>query len=139
MSVATALERLRLDTSFMANVSAWERLPSRPARHAPFPEGLDPALVQAAERLGTAPLYTHQAAAIEAAFAGENPVVVTTTASGKSLAYNLPVLQRWRRTRRPRYQTCCRRPAAPSQSSSVRMMATHRRLSAARCVSRRDC
>ena len=44
-------------------------------------------------RGGTAPLFTHQAAAVEAALDGENVVVVTGTASGKTLCYNLPVLQ----------------------------------------------
>jgi DEAD/DEAH box helicase domain-containing protein len=40
-----------------------------------------------------APLFTHQAAAVDAALAGENVVIVTGTASGKTLCYNLPVIQ----------------------------------------------
>jgi len=94
MPLPEALERMRLDRGFMDNVSAWERLPPRPAHYAPLPDGLDPRLESALRQLGTAPLYTHQAAAVEAALAGDNPVVVTTTASGKTLCYNLPVLQR---------------------------------------------
>lgn len=93
MSIEDALERLRLDASFMKNVSAWERLPARPARYADFPTNLDPRLIAALRERDTAPLYTHQAEAVEAALDGENVVVVTGTASGKTLCYNLPVLQ----------------------------------------------
>jgi DEAD/DEAH box helicase domain-containing protein len=93
MSIHQALEALRLDTQFMRNVTAWERLPARPARYAEFPAGLDARLVAALRERDTAPLYLHQAAAVKAALAGENVVVVTGTASGKTLCYNLPVLQ----------------------------------------------
>jgi DEAD/DEAH box helicase domain-containing protein len=93
MPVLDALERLRRDAGFMANVRAWERLPPRPARYADMPAGLSPRLLAALRQRGTSPLFTHQAAAVEAALAGENLVVVTGTASGKTLCYNLPVLQ----------------------------------------------
>jgi DEAD/DEAH box helicase domain-containing protein len=93
MTVKNVLERLRLDAQFMSNVSAWERLPARPARHVPFPEAMHPRLINALHESGHAPLYSHQGAAIEAALAGENVVVVTGTASGKTLCYNVPVLQ----------------------------------------------
>ncbi|MBM3121006.1 MAG: DEAD/DEAH box helicase [Chloroflexi bacterium] len=93
MPVLDALERLRRDAGFMANVRAWERLPPRPARYAEPPAGLSPRLLAALRQRGTSPLFTHQAAAVEAALAGENLVVVTGTASGKTLCYNLPVLQ----------------------------------------------
>lgn len=94
MSVERTLERLRIDRGFMDNVSAWEKIPTRAAHYADFPEGLDPRLIAAVRALGTAPLYTHQSAAVEAALAGENLVIVTATASGKTLGYNLPVVQR---------------------------------------------
>lgn len=93
MDLATLLDQLRLDPRFMENVAAWERIPARPARYAEFPAGLDERLIAMLRRVGTAPLYTHQAQAIEAALAGENVVLVTGTASGKSLAYHLPALQ----------------------------------------------
>lgn len=93
MSLADALDRLRYDPNFMENVTAWEELPPRPARYAEFPQKLDPRLISTLRELGTAPLYTHQAAAVDAALDGENVVVVTGTASGKTLCYNLPILQ----------------------------------------------
>jgi DEAD/DEAH box helicase domain-containing protein len=93
MSVIDALEGLRRDPTFMAHVSAWERLPARPARYADAPARLSARVMAALRERGTAPLYTHQAAAVEAALDGEDIVVVTGTASGKTLCYNLPVLQ----------------------------------------------
>ena len=67
--------------------------PSADARLAPFPEDLDPGLAAALERSGISQLYSHQAEAFEAAKAG-NVILTTATASGKSLAFNLPVLNR---------------------------------------------
>ena len=80
----------------MDHVAAWEVLPARPAHHAPYPHALDPALIRAIEKMGTAPLFSHQAEAISAALDHHNLVVVTGTASGKSLCYNLPVIQHLR-------------------------------------------
>jgi DEAD/DEAH box helicase domain-containing protein len=93
MSIQAVLERLRLDPGIMANVSAWERIPARPASYGDFPASLAPRLINALRQQNTTPLYTHQAAAVGAALDGENVVVVTGTASGKTLCYNLPVLQ----------------------------------------------
>lgn len=92
MAVEHTLNRLRLDGKFMKNVAAWQRMPARPARTAEFPQGLNPVLVGALRQRGLAPLYTHQARAVQSALAGENVVVVTGTASGKTMCYNLPVL-----------------------------------------------
>src|SRR6202050_4782751 len=66
-----------------------------PAREAPvraMPAWVRPELAAAYHAKGIEKLYTHQAAAAELAHAGENFVVVTPTASGKTLCYNLPVL-----------------------------------------------
>ncbi|MGH2592979.1 MAG: DEAD/DEAH box helicase, partial [Anaerolineae bacterium] len=92
MPVTHVLDQLRADRYFMRNVAAWERLPARAARCAPAPAALDPRLIDALRTRGIDQLYTHQGAAIESALRGENPVVVTATASGKTLCYNLPVL-----------------------------------------------
>lgn len=92
MSVVEALESLRRDSRFMQNVSAWERLPARPASYADFPDALNPRLLAAVRALGIPELFVHQAAAARAALEGESLVVVTGTASGKTLCYNLPVL-----------------------------------------------
>jgi len=76
----------------MRCVTAWERIPAWPARVAPWSGELDPRLVAAALECGIEQPYVHQAQAIEAALAGEHVVLATSTASGKTLAYNLPIL-----------------------------------------------
>jgi DEAD/DEAH box helicase domain-containing protein len=86
------LDRLRFDPQFMANVAAWERLPAREARYGPFPSTFDPRLIATLQSRGIPNLYSHQSQAVEAALHGENVAVVTGTASGKTLCYNLPVL-----------------------------------------------
>lgn len=76
----------------MRDVAAWERTAARPARYAAFPATLDLRLKQALNARGIDQLYTHQAAAVDVVARGQHPVVVTSTASGKTLCYNLPVL-----------------------------------------------
>ena len=74
------------------HVTAVRRLAPVEARYAAFPESLDPRLVQALRTRGLDQLYTHQAEAIAHVQAGRNVVIVTPTASGKTLCYNAPVL-----------------------------------------------
>jgi DEAD/DEAH box helicase domain-containing protein len=66
--------------------------PAREARTEPLPADLDPRVASALVATGVTALYRHQAEAWEAARRGENVIVTTGTASGKSLAFNLPVL-----------------------------------------------
>jgi DEAD/DEAH box helicase domain-containing protein len=66
--------------------------PAREARLAPLPEELHPRVREALAAQGIDDLYTHQRAAWDAAARGEHVVVTTGTASGKTLAFNLPVL-----------------------------------------------
>src|SRR5436190_13799133 len=88
-----ALERLapgrlpeRPDTPDL-NVTAVRRLPALDAQYAPFPVGLDERLRQALAARGVSQLYSHQADAIGHALDRRNVVVVTPTASGKTLCY----------------------------------------------------
>ncbi|MGE5506896.1 MAG: DEAD/DEAH box helicase [Chitinophagales bacterium] len=74
-------------------ITEWKVLPARPARYGEWPEGIDPRLPQVLGKRGIHRLYCHQAEALRHALAGRNVVVVTPTASGKTLCYNLPVLQ----------------------------------------------
>ncbi|MDF2752744.1 MAG: hypothetical protein K0S82_1127 [Gaiellaceae bacterium] len=66
--------------------------PARPPRFAQIPEGLHPKVTAALAARGIEQLFTHQADAWDAAQRGEHLVVATGTASGKTLAFNLPVL-----------------------------------------------
>jgi DEAD/DEAH box helicase domain-containing protein len=92
MAVSDTLDTLRQDPAFMRCVTAWERIPARRARTAPWPAGLNPRLIATVQGRGIEQLYTHQAQAIEAALAGAHVVLATSTASGKTLAYNVPIL-----------------------------------------------
>ena len=87
------LADLRADPRFMGAVYHWQVLPAQSARPVPFPRTVDPRLRGACRQRGVTTLYTHQAHCYERARAGRNVVLVTPTASGKTLAYNLPILQ----------------------------------------------
>src|ERR1035441_6551434 len=73
-------------------VTAIRHFPAREARTAPFPPTLPARLADVLKARGFASLYTHQALAFTLARDGKNLVVVTPTASGKTLCYNLPIL-----------------------------------------------
>lgn len=83
----------RLQQRYRDRICAELTLPARDAQTAPLPPELSAALREALTARGVHRLYTHQAEAWRAAQAGEHTVVVTPTASGKTLCYNLPVLQ----------------------------------------------
>ena len=92
MDVNAILRAITTHDSYAGQITYRRHLPERPAAYAepaaPLPEELQARL----ERAGVRRLYTHQAAALDAVRRGENIVVVTPTASGKTLCYNLPVL-----------------------------------------------
>ena len=92
MNVDQLAETLRWNADFMENVVRWEELPAREAKYADFPEGFDPRLRAVLEKRGIHRLYTHQAHALREVAAGKDITVVTPTASGKTMCYNLPVL-----------------------------------------------
>jgi len=73
-------------------LTALRHYPAREAQWAEFPAWVHAHLRAAYTAKGIQKLYTHQAAAAEAVHAGKNVVIVTPTASGKTLCYNLPVL-----------------------------------------------
>ena len=72
----------------------WETLPARTARYGELLPALPEPLAQALSARGITQLYTHQVRSIEALRAGRDTVVVTGTASGKSLCFHVPALER---------------------------------------------
>lgn len=94
MSLSSLLNYWRTQPRIFENITDWRTFPSRPARFVPFPQSLHPALITALLKKGYSNLYTHQLAAWEHVQSGHNPVIVSGTASGKTLAYNLPVINR---------------------------------------------
>lgn len=93
MPISSILQNLRLNRDFMSQVAAWERLPAHQPRLATAPP-LAEALLGTLAKHGVSQLYTHQAAAITAVSHHHNVIIATATASGKSLCYTVPVLQR---------------------------------------------
>jgi DEAD/DEAH box helicase domain-containing protein len=73
-------------------LTAIKHFPARQAQFCPMPSWVRPELAAAYRAKGIEQLYSHQAAAAELARAGKDFVVVTPTASGKTLCYNLPIL-----------------------------------------------
>jgi DEAD/DEAH box helicase domain-containing protein len=73
-------------------LTAIKHIPVREAQFRPMPDWVRPELAAAYRSKGIEQLYSHQAAAAELARGGKNFVVVTPTASGKTLCYNLPIL-----------------------------------------------
>ena len=74
------------------HITAVRRLAPQAAVCAPFPDALDPRVHAAYAARGIEQLYSHQAEAVDHALHGRNVVIVTPTASGKTLCYNVPVL-----------------------------------------------
>ncbi len=88
-SMADLLQTLKLDP----NVAYWKTIPEQKAKNVPFPIQMDQRLVDALTKRGVPSLYSHQCQAFDLATKGSDVVAVTPTASGKTLCYNLPVLQ----------------------------------------------
>jgi len=90
--VETAVERFRqLMRNPNSPIREIRHQPARPAQYSALPESIDTRLRQALEARGIGQLYCHQREAFDAVEAGRNVAVVTPTASGKTLCYNLPV------------------------------------------------
>lgn len=92
MALEHLLKRWQTDASIAKNIAAWQILPARQADWVNFPASLHPQLAESLKKRGIQALYSHQLSAWEAVQAGKNVVIATGTASGKTLAYNLPVV-----------------------------------------------
>jgi DEAD/DEAH box helicase domain-containing protein len=92
--LGSVLGSWRGDASFARNVRLDHVVPAREARYSPIPSSLAAPVAKALAQRGIERLYDHQARALELAKQGKHVVVATPTASGKSLCYNLPVLDR---------------------------------------------
>ncbi len=91
MPLASLLDFWKRDRDTAPNLVAWQTLPSRPAQTHPFPTDLPAPVSQTLIAAGIHSLYSHQLEAWTHSRAGENIILSTGTASGKTLAYNLPV------------------------------------------------
>ncbi len=93
MDVTTFLTQLRRQPFYQGQIVHLEQIARRSAQYGALDAPLHPDLQASLRAQGIERLFTHQAQAVNAALAGRHVVVVTSTASGKTLCYNLPALQ----------------------------------------------
>jgi DEAD/DEAH box helicase domain-containing protein len=87
-----AMEKILSSPEFAPNIVVEKLLPASEGSFAPFPPKLEGQIAGALRNRGISQIYTHQADVWENVKKGRHTVVVTPTASGKTLCYNLPVL-----------------------------------------------
>src|SRR4051794_7183309 len=92
-SLQEILTDLKINDQFKENIVTWHTIEEKQARTTPLPRDLHPVLKSALSSRGIQELYTHQNSAYENIMERKSIVAVTPTASGKTLCYNLPVLQ----------------------------------------------
>lgn len=93
MKVNSFIDHVESLANYKNQIVHIEHLPPQAPSYQPLAKPLPPELEAVLQRAGLFPLYTHQAAAVNLASLGKNVMVVTPAASGKTLCYNLPVLQ----------------------------------------------
>lgn len=92
LTLEQILDKLRDDPRIARNIAHWETIAAKPAIYGEYPGFVDRRLIDILAKRGIMRPYIHQQEAIEAIHAGQDVVVVTPTASGKTICYNLPVL-----------------------------------------------
>ncbi|MBS4173234.1 DEAD/DEAH box helicase [Bacillus sp. FJAT-49736] len=92
-SLNDIIDLLHEDKQFKDQIVHWHTIEEKEANSVPFPDSVHPKLRNALQQRGIGELYTHQATAYNLAVQRKSFVAVTPTASGKTLCYNLPVLQ----------------------------------------------
>ncbi|TVR70858.1 MAG: DEAD/DEAH box helicase [Sphaerobacteraceae bacterium] len=92
MDIEAVIQEFRQDPQIARNIVEWRTIPARDAVYEPFPENLDPRVAEALRKRGITQLYSHQAESIRQVMRGEHTAVVTGTASGKTVCYNVPVM-----------------------------------------------
>jgi len=92
MAVEKILNELKKYNKVSSRFTDWRHIPAKSGIYEEFPEWVEDRLVRILKNKGISKLYSHQASALEFIRNKNNVVVVTPTASGKTLCYNLPVL-----------------------------------------------
>ena len=93
MDTAAFVKQIHKLPGYRGQVVHVERLKARRARYGSLDRPLPPALQSDLRAIGASKLFSHQAQAINAVRAGKHVILSTGTASGKTLAYNIPVLE----------------------------------------------
>ena len=92
MNLIQILEAFKNDRAIAPNIAIWKQFPAREGIYEDYPDYLDEKLVRILKSRGINKLYSHQRRAVDSIHTGNNTVIVTPTASGKTLCYNIPVL-----------------------------------------------
>jgi DEAD/DEAH box helicase domain-containing protein len=92
-SLQAILTELKINNEYKENIVYWRTIEEKPAQIVNLPEDLNPLLRESLQQKGINNLYTHQKTAYDTVKEGKSIVAVTPTASGKTLCYNLPVIQ----------------------------------------------
>lgn len=93
MGVESVLSKIESNPRFMTNVTFRHTMPAQAGIYEPIPDFLPTKLTDLLHKKSIEKLYSHQAAALREVQKGKDIVVVTPTASGKTLCYNLPVIK----------------------------------------------
>jgi len=93
MNVKRFLEEIEHSRDYKEQIVHVEPIPARQAQYGQLETPMNPILEKALRAQGIEQLYSHQVSAIDAIRNGKNVVVVTSTASGKTLCYNIPILE----------------------------------------------
>ncbi len=93
MDTSAFLGYLTAQPTYSGQIAHIEHIPSRQANYAELDEPLEDNLENCLNEHGLLPLYTHQAEAVNSVRDGKNVMVSTSSASGKTLCYNIPVLE----------------------------------------------
>src|SRR5512136_1193866 len=94
LTIKELLSRKKNDRRFMENVRAMKHLPAFEGKFAPFPAWVHRSIQSILKARGIYQLYSHQAEAIDLVGKGRDVVLITPTASGKTMCYNIPVLNK---------------------------------------------
>ncbi len=94
MNLQQLIGLMEQESEFAEQLTSWVKYPSQEAQYRPVPQWLDPRLSTVLKQRDIDQLYSHQVEALDAVKQENNPVIATPTASGKSLGYVLPILNK---------------------------------------------
>ena len=94
MEASSFVLQLEASPSYRGQIACMEHIPPCEARYGTLEDEINPELYSSLAASGLLPLYSHQAESINESLKGKNIIVVTPSASGKTLCYNIPVLNR---------------------------------------------
>ena len=93
MDASTFIKYITGQSSYNGQIAHLENIPPRQALYSETKEPLNPDVEAALRKKRIYPLYLHQAQAIDIARSGENVMIATSSASGNSLCYNIPIIE----------------------------------------------